>query len=730
MTPASRSSTPADARTSARRLARDGGLRRAFVEPRRGWGCLAARDVQLSLLLMTSARDVLGPGSALSRALPGWEHRDGQLAMAQAVEVALEEERHLLVEAGTGTGKTLAYLVPAVLSGRKVVISTATRALQEQIFMKDLPLVARALEAYGVPVKAALMKGLGNYACLRRFEEARASGKHGGDRELSRIEAWLAQTTSGDRAELSGLPEDARAWLTVNSSSDTRIGVGCEHHGRCFITRMRREAEEAQIVVVNHHLFLADLALRSGPRGQHASVIPAYDAVIFDEAHQVDDIATDFFGTRVSSAKVESLLQDAERTLAKASALEALGTGPVRGTLEQAREASKAFFSLLASAVGSSGEGRKTLGADDLGAEVRQAHEALDLRLQALEAIALVRGEESIQLLGHRAGELRDALRDILRGTRVDDDGEVEDVVRWVDVRSRSVSLGASPVDVGATLRASLFDRVPTVIGTSATLATGGAFHFARSRIGAPPGTDELLVRSPFDFASRAALYLPDDLPEPSDPRFTDLAADRVAELVYMTGGGAFVLCTSTRAMRALHAALAARISLPLMLQGERPKHMLLSRFRSSGKSVLVATMSFWEGVDVPGWALRLVVLDKIPFAPPDDPVIAARCARMDREGGNGFTQYSVPSAAMTLKQGFGRLIRSHKDAGIVAILDRRIVKKGYGKSLLASLPPARRVRDLEELRGFWEAIAPSLREHDQAMKAATPEAAADEPRP
>jgi ATP-dependent DNA helicase DinG len=660
---------------------------------------------------MTSARDVLGPGSPLASALPGWEHREGQLAMAQAVEVALEEERHLLVEAGTGTGKTLAYLVPAVLSGRKVVISTATRALQEQIFVKDLPLVAQALAAYGVPVKAALMKGLSNYACLRRFEEARQSVAHAGDREFARIEAWLRETESGDRAELSDLPEDARAWLSVASSSETRIGAGCEHYGRCFVTRMRREAEEAQIVVVNHHLFLADLALRTGPRGAHASVIPAYDAVIFDEAHQVDDIATDFFGTRVSSAKVESLLHDAERTLGKANALEALGSGPVRGTLEQAREASKTFFALLASAASAAGEGRKTLGEDGLGPDVREAHQALDLRLQALEAIALIRGEEAIQMLGHRAGELRESLRNILRGTRVDESGEIGDVVRWIDVRSRSVSLGASPVDVGSALRANLFDRVPTVIGTSATLATGGAFHFARSRIGAPPGTDELLVHSPFDFASRAALYLPEDLPEPSDPRFTEQAADRIAELVYVTGGGAFVLCTSTRAMRALHGLLRSRISMPLMMQGERPKHMLLSKFRTSGKSVLVATMSFWEGVDVPGWALRLVILDKIPFAPPDDPVIAARCARMDREGGNGFTQYSVPSAAMTLKQGFGRLIRSQRDAGIVAILDRRIVKKGYGKSLLASLPPARRVREIEELKTFWKEIAPSVRD-------------------
>jgi ATP-dependent DNA helicase DinG len=321
--------------------------------------------------------------------------------------------------------------------------------------------------------------------------------------------------------------------------------------------------------------------------------------------------------------------------------------------------------------------------------------------------VAKARGEESLQLVGRRAGDLRDSLKDILAGKRASEDGELADQVRWLDVRSRSVSLGASPVDVGATLRTRLFDRVPSVVCTSATLATGGGFHFAKARLGAPPDTGELLVESPFDFASRAALYLPDDLPEPADPAFDDLAADRIAELVRMTGGGAFVLCTSVRAMKSLHAHLRSRLDFPLMVQGERPKHLLLSRFRASGRAVLVATMSFWEGVDVPGWALRLVVLDKIPFAPPNDPVVAARCARIDRDGGNGFTQYSVPSAAMTLKQGFGRLIRTQKDAGIVGILDRRIVRKGYGRALLASLPPARRVRTLDELRLFWSGIAP-----------------------
>jgi ATP-dependent DNA helicase DinG len=665
----------------------------------------------MSLPTMLRARDVLGPGSALARALSGWERRDGQLAMADAVEGALEQERHLLVEAGTGTGKTLAYLVPAVLSGRKVIVSTATKALQEQIFFKDIPLVAEALGAHGVHFRAALMKGLSNYLCLRRLSEARASGARGLDPDFDRIVEWARETETGDRAELAMLAEEAPAWRDVASSSETRIGVGCEHFEACFVTRMRREAEAANVVVVNHHLLLADLALRTGPRGGHASVLPAYDALIFDEAHQIEDIATDFFGVRVSSARVDSLARDAERTLAAAGALEALASGPVHATLEGIGVAARDFFARLVAA-GAGRDSRRILAPGEVSPAVRAGHEALDLRLEALEAIASARPEEALQSLARRTSDLRGDLRGILADDGGDDDDHAQaPIVRWLDVRTRSVSIGASPVDVGAVLRSKLFDRVPSVICTSATLATSGSFHFAKARLGAPPEASELALPSPFDFASKAALYLPDDLPEPAEPAFDDAAADRIAELVAMTDGGAFVLCTSNRAMASIADRMRSRTRLPLMVQGERPKHLLLSRFRASGHAVLVATMSFWEGVDVPGWSLRLVVLDKIPFAPPTDPVVAARCARLDRQGGNGFTQYSVPSAAMTLKQGFGRLIRSEKDAGVVALLDKRAVRKAYGRALLAGLPPARRVRSLDDLRTFWDEIERNRRE-------------------
>lgn len=624
--------------------------------------------------------------------------------MAEAVERALASERHLFVEAGTGTGKTLAYLVPAVLSGRKVIVSTATRALQEQIFVKDLPLVAQALSSHAVTFRASIMKGLGNYLCLRRLNEARAASVPAMDPMLLRIAEWAKETESGDRAELPDLSEDAPVWRDVASSSETRIGTPCEHYEACFVTRMRREAEQAQIVVVNHHLFLADLALRSGAGRGRASVLPEYDAVIFDEAHQLEDIATDFFGVRVSSARLESLTRDAERSLGKAGALQASSSGPIGATLESVREASRAFFARLGQGA-SDGDARRVLGERDVTPDVRAAHQALDVRLEALEAVARARPEEAVQLVGRRASDLRGDLRGILAGERSSDDGEVSDLVRWVEVRSRSLSLGASPVDVGPTLRAKLFDRVASVICTSATLATGDSCHFARARLGAPPEASELVVPSPFDFAARAVLYLPDDLPEPSEPGFEDAAAERIAELVGMSDGGAFVLCTSARAMRALHARLRTKVERPLFVQGERPKHVLLSRFRASGRAVLCATMSFWEGVDVPGRALRLVVIDKIPFAPPNDPVVAARCARIDREGGSGFAQYSIPSAAMTLKQGFGRLIRSQRDAGAVAVLDKRIVRKGYGRALLAGLPPAGRVRTLAELHAAWAVL-------------------------
>jgi ATP-dependent DNA helicase DinG len=663
------------------------------------------------------ARDVLGPGSPLSANLPGYEDRPGQLAMAEAVEAALGEERPLFVEAGTGTGKTLAYLVPAVLSGKKVVVSTATRALEEQIFTKDIPIVRSILAPLGIEFRAALMKGLANYVCKRRLGELLASdgaSRIGSDRDLARLVEWAKETETGDRAELATLAEDAAAWKDVQSSSDTRIGAACEHYDACFVTKMRREADEASLVVVNHHLFFADLALRRGRGGEYASAIPPYDVVVFDEAHQIEDIATDFFGVRVSSSRVESLVRDARRALVAAKLLTVLGTGEAKSLLDGVTSGSARFFMALGSRANQAGEPRRILSERDLEGDVRGAHEALDGALDGLWAYALANDRhEAVSVVARRTRELRSDLRSVLQGRVASGDGEVSAHVAWLDLRERSVAIGASPVELGATLREALFDKVPGVVCTSATLATGTSgsdpsFHFARARLGAPPETRELIVPSPFDIQARAALYLPRDLPEPADPAFEAAAVDRIVELVDVTGGGAFVLCTSTRAMKAFHRALRSRLTQTLLLQGEAPKHLLLSKFRASEHAVLVATMSFWEGVDVPGHALRLVILDKIPFAVPTEPVVAARCAQIERDGGNPFAEYSVPVAAITLKQGFGRLLRTKKDAGIVALLDKRAVTKGYGKRLLASLPPARRVATLDEVRAFWEGIVPT----------------------
>jgi ATP-dependent DNA helicase DinG len=688
------------------------------------------------------AAQILGPGSPLAQRMPDYEVREGQLAMAQAVEDALARGRTLLVEAGTGTGKTLAYLVPAVLSGQKVVVSTATRALQEQIAQKDLPLVRAVLAAHGVSFEAAVLKGLGNYLCRRRLAEALLSPEAARDPLLTRVAEWARATGSGDRADLD-LPEDATAWARVQSSSETRIGVSCTYFEECFVTRVKRAAERAHLVVVNHHLYCADVALRRSRAGEHgASVLPAHDAVIFDEAHQLEDVATDFFGLRVSSSRLEAMARDAERSFAAAAA-----AGRIR-ELPQAKDAvlavdraRAAFFAALQRVSDGSG-GRRLLARRDWTQEAARAYDTLAAALLALastaDGLAGAGGGEALTLVSARAMQARQDLEHIVAGAL--EQGEVtakEGAPRarvvWLETRERSVVLGASPVDLGRDLRGVLFDRGTTTILTSATLAgpassravrrpddaedapvcvrgdaATGAFAFIRGRLGVPADADELVVPSPFDFAARAGLHVPRDLPEPNEPGFDEAAALRVRELVELTGGGAFVLCTSMRAVTRFSAVLRSA-PVELLVQGEAPKGALLERFRAHGDAVLVATMSFWEGVDVPGRALRLVVIDRIPFAVPTDPVVMARCEAIEQGGGSPFADFMLPSACLTLKQGFGRLLRTQRDGGLVAILDRRVLTKGYGRSLLRALPPARRLHAMSDVRAFWAEIAPTL---------------------
>jgi ATP-dependent DNA helicase DinG len=661
-----------------------------------------------------SARELLGPDGPLVRALGAYEHRGAQLAMADAVERALAESRVLLCEAGTGTGKTLAYLVPAALSGRRVVISTATKALQEQLLHKDLPLLERIL---GWAPRVAVAKGLSNYVCLRRYHELRATDRAARS-SLPMLEAWVKRTESGDIAEATDLGESDPIWSDVVSSSDTRVGPRCEFHEACFVTRMKREVASADIVIANHHLFFADLAVKAkaGEAGaMRAGVLPTYDAVIFDEAHRLEDIATSFFGAQVSTSKIAAFCRDAERAFVGAGLGDArLSRGDGLALLRELVAASEELFGIARASVASP-EGRSMLEPGSLGREGDAAWRRVDDALEAVEGFAETQAtDDAVDVVRRRAASLRDELARILEPPTHQ--------VAWIEQRAKSTVLGASAVDVGPQLRDVLLSRAGGVVLTSATLASApvktkglpldvpevqpGPFSFVRSRLGldadlAVP-VDELCLPSPFDFERRAMLYLPTDLPEPSEASFIARAVERTAELVEITGGGAFVLSTSLRVMRALAEGLVRRGGSHVLVQGEAPKSSLLERFRAHGDAVLVATSSFWEGVDVPGEALRLVVIDKLPFAVPSDAVVKARCAALEARGQSAFTSYLVPDAAIALKQGFGRLLRTANDRGIVAILDRRIRTRGYGKTLLASLPPARRSEQLDEVKSFW----------------------------
>ena len=661
--------------------------------------------------------------------------------MARAVERTLDQEGILFCEAGTGTGKTLAYLVPALLSGKKVIVSTATRALQEQIFQRDLPLIEEAL---GISFPVALMKGLSNYVCRRRLAEFRASPESLRPqyaRSLDALSSFLEESETGDFAELAGMAEDDPLRAEVASSSDTRLGASCQYFDECFVTNMRREAERARLIVVNHHLFFADLALRGPHPGR---VLPDYDAVIFDEAHQLEDIATEFFGMRVSRRRLDRLLADAERALRAAGASDPLfGGDSALRSVSAVEVSADAFFHALGVAAGR--DERITLERDIFSGEVATAWHALDSALEGLTAATeTARGRlatpslrgprppstlpEALELASRRSEDARSALSQVVEGGA----GRVT----WLEQGSKNVTLASSPVDLSTLFRERIFETVPAVILTSATLSTAGrsaasepvprddedvddasespralktAFSYFRARYGVADTrieVSELVVPSPFDFEQNALLYTPKDLPAPNAPGFAEQAAVRVAELVAITGGGAFVLTTSHKTLQLLSRLLPAKLGgKRLLVQGSRPKAVLLQAFRGDGNAVLLATQSFWEGVDVPGAALRLVVLEKIPFAVPTDPVMVARGRELEAAGENPFMKLSVPAAAIALKQGFGRLIRSQRDVGIVALLDDRVHRRGYGKLILAALPPARRTNELDDVREFWKRV-------------------------
>jgi ATP-dependent DNA helicase DinG len=632
------------------------------------------------------AVEALGSDGPLAHAIAGYEERSEQLQMAALVERTLADEGIALIEAGTGTGKTLAYLVPAILSGKRVVISTGTKTLQDQIMQHDLPLLSAAL---GVGFDSAVMKGLSNYLCLRRYEEFQHSPEADRPefaRHLPVLRAFRAESASGERSELE-LPEGAPLWAEVQSGSETRIGQRCAHYEACFVTRMRRRAEQAQIIVVNHHLFFADLALR-GPHG--AAAMPDYDAVIFDEAHQIEDVITEFFGVRISSAKLEALLRDTERAFRGSR-----GIDEARVRVSTAAASGSELFASLPRPTGPEG-GRRQLPDGVLPEALRSRALGFDAALDALYQHAKTFAYESdaVAQAARRVHRLREELAILVDAQRSH--------VLWIEARGKRQSLGASPVEVSQILRERLFDERKAVVMTSATLSAGEDFTFAKKRLGIDFEVDELRLSSPFDYASQAALYLPTHLPEPRAEDYVERAAEEILALTELTGGGAFVLCTSLRMMQRLYDACLPKLRTAALLQGMAPKTELLDTFKTRGNAVLFASNSFWEGIDVPGSALRLVIIDKLPFDVPSDPLVSARCSRMEARGEAPFMGYLVPSAALALKQGFGRLIRTRTDRGIVAILDRRIATKAYGKVLLKSLPDASRCYFPEEVRAFW----------------------------
>ncbi|HEV2704633.1 MAG TPA: ATP-dependent DNA helicase [Pyrinomonadaceae bacterium] len=647
---------------------------------------------------------IFGREGLIARAHPEYEYRPGQVEMAEAVLRAFEERRHLVVEAGTGTGKTLAYLVPAVAAatarGGRVVISTGTKNLQEQLMEKDIPFLQRVL-----PKKftAAYMKGRSNYVCLNRVKRAESSPILDGLDDVDYFEEvrrWARESETGDRAELTELPENLSFWRHIDARSEICLGQKCAEYDACYITRMRQRATDADIIIVNHHLFFADLALRGGEYGQ---VIPDYSAVVFDEAHAVEDVAAEYFGAQVSNYQVEDVLRD----------LNQLPITDVGVNRELTRVAGRVARFAEAFWMGFTREGRGeegrfaivpgTFARKNTRGEIEatplgDAYLSLDGALNRLETTldAMRDAPPEVENLVRRVRELRFNLEFIVAG----DDKKY---VYWSERRGRGMFLRASPIDVSTLLQDKLFERVETVVMTSATLASAGSFNFVRERLGLPEATDELIAPSSYDYESQAVLYLPPRMPDPRSPQFIERAAEEIINLLEISRGRAFVLSTSLAAMRALYDRVACEVDYPCFVQGSASKAGLLEKFRTTPHAVLFATASFWQGVDVRGEQLSCVIVDKLPFAVPSDPVVAARQKFIEEQGGSSFYEYSVPQAVISLKQGLGRLIRSATDRGVLAVLDPRLRTQGYGRLFLQSLPPCRTTSDLSEVARVFE---------------------------
>jgi ATP-dependent DNA helicase DinG len=633
--------------------------------------------------------DIFGPGGQLERSHPGYEFRSSQLEMARVVDEAFHKKQHVVIEAGTGTGKTLAYLIPAIRSGRKVVVSTATKSLQEQIFQKDVPFLQKH---FAPNLKVALMKGRANFLCRQKVHQMEGQALLKGIDEIdwfSQIKDWEKLTETGDRSELTFLPDDADLWNRIDARSDLCTGEKCAEFQNCFITAMKMRAAEADLIIVNHHLFFADLAIRQDDFG---SIIPEYAAIVFDEAHEIEDVASDYFGRQLSSYKFEELARDVEATLR----ILKIDPAGLRKNLTRMRERSRSFFETFPER-----EGRYPFGPAERKAFLERNHDAYEelataVRRAEAELAAITPKPEEIVALARRASEVRRELAFLL-------ESEEHGYVYWYERRGRGVFLAATPIDVSEILREQLFERFDTVILTSATLAVASKFDYLKQRLGVHPAKEVVLPQE-FDFAEQALLYIPREMPDVRDPRFSAGAAAQIESLLEISEGRAFCLFTSYAQMRDVYERVASRLSYPLLLQGTAPRSVLLDRFRSTPGSVLFATASFWQGVDVPGSQLSCVIIDKLPFAVPSDPIVAARVRALQEDGRNPFAEYQIPEAVLALKQGFGRLIRTKTDRGILAILDNRIRRMHYGRIFLQSLPGYGTTQDLADVARFMEA--------------------------